>query len=79
VSLGLPPHDDYHREMQRQFSKRFGIENAYSYTFLIPAMRKVIQAAGRLLRNETDYGLIELIDQRFEQPEIKALLPTWWF
>jgi len=79
VSLGLPPHDDFHREMQRQFSKRFGIENAYSYTFLIPAMRKVIQAAGRLLRNETDYGLIELIDQRFEQPEIKALLPTWWF
>jgi DNA excision repair protein ERCC-2 len=79
VSLGLPPFDDYHQRVAEHLSARYGAQNGYRYTYLYPAMRKVIQAAGRLLRSQEDQGLIELIDPRFEQAEIKSLLPVWWF
>lgn len=79
ISLGLPPFDDFHRRVEDYFCHRYGGANGYRYTYLFPAMRKVVQAAGRLLRSPSDQGLIELIDPRFEQVEIKTLLPAWWF
>ncbi len=79
ISLGLPPFDDFHRRIEKYFSHRYGSANGYRYTYLFPAMRKIVQAAGRLLRSQSDQGLIELIDPRFEQDEIKSLLPPWWF
>ncbi|MFX5808877.1 helicase C-terminal domain-containing protein, partial [Acinetobacter baumannii] len=50
----------------------------YDYTYLYPGMQKVVQAAGRVIRTETDQGTVWLIDQRFGRPEVQALLPAWW-
>jgi Rad3-related DNA helicase len=41
-------------------------------------MQKVVQAAGRVIRTESDRGTVWLIDQRFAQPRVQALLPAWW-
>jgi Rad3-related DNA helicase len=38
----------------------------------------VVQAAGRVIRTETDRGGVWLIDDRFGRPEVRALLPAWW-
>ena len=41
-------------------------------------MQKVVQAAGRVIRTQSDKGVVYLIDDRFSRPEIRQLLPTWW-
>ncbi|MFG1491204.1 helicase C-terminal domain-containing protein, partial [Oceanospirillum sp. HFRX-1_2] len=76
ATLGLPPYDDFHETLSQRLEQRFG--DGYRYTYLYPGLRKVIQAAGRLIRSPEDYGVIELIDDRFMQPEIRALMPDWW-
>jgi Rad3-related DNA helicase len=41
-------------------------------------MNKVLQAAGRLIRTETDRGTLLLIDDRFATPLYKRLFPPEW-
>ncbi len=48
------------------------------YTYLYPGLQKVVQAAGRVIRTVKDQGVVYLIDDRFNQPAIRKLLPTWW-
>jgi Rad3-related DNA helicase len=50
----------------------------YDYTYLYPGIQKVVQAAGRVIRTETDRGVVYLIDDRFAQPQVRELLPRWW-
>lgn len=76
ATLGLPPYDDFHETLSQRLDQRFG--DGYRYTYLYPGLRKVIQAAGRLIRTPEDTGVIELIDDRFMQPEVQALMPDWW-
>ena len=42
-------------------------------------MAKAVQAAGRVIRSETDRGLIVLMDGRFVQPSYTRSMPTDWF
>ncbi|MBV1788105.1 ATP-dependent DNA helicase [Marinobacterium sp. D7] len=76
ATLGLPPNDEFHEELAQRLQCRFG--DGYAYTYLYPGLRKVIQAAGRLIRTSEDRGVIRLIDDRFGKPEIRRLLPSWW-
>lgn len=78
ATLGLPPFDDYHQQLAQRLSTRFGADQSYAYTYLYPGLRKVIQAAGRLIRTPDDTGVIELMDDRFNNSDIQRLLPTWW-
>jgi Rad3-related DNA helicase len=41
-------------------------------------MQKVVQAAGRVIRTQSDHGTVYLIDDRFARPEVQQLLPSWW-
>lgn len=77
ATLGLPPNNDFQEQLAKQMQIRFG--QGYNYTYLYPGIRKVIQAAGRLIRTPEDRGVIHLIDDRFRKPDIRALLPAWWF
>lgn len=79
VTLGLPPFDRYHSILKERLDERFGKEHGWSYTWLYPGLRRVVQAAGRLIRTPEDLGHIRLYDQRFHNPEVMALLPSWWF
>ncbi|WP_156396906.1 helicase C-terminal domain-containing protein, partial [Noviherbaspirillum sp. Root189] len=40
--------------------------------------QKVVQAAGRVIRTQSDRGYVYLIDDRFARPEVLGLLPAWW-
>ncbi len=77
ASLGLPQHDARNEAMRHRIDARFG-GDGYAYTYLYPGMRKVIQAAGRVIRTESDAGVLHLLDDRFAQPEVLRLLPPWW-
>ncbi|MEQ9508893.1 MAG: helicase C-terminal domain-containing protein, partial [Alloalcanivorax xenomutans] len=52
--------------------------DGYDYTYLFPGLRKVVQAAGRVIRTGDDEGVVHLIDDRFAHPRVRALLPSWW-
>ena len=41
-------------------------------------MNKVLQAAGRVIRSETDRGVVILIDDRFATPQYTRLFPRHW-
>lgn len=78
ASLGLPQHDAMNEVMRERLDARFGDARGYDYTYLYPGLRKVVQAAGRVIRTEHDAGVLYLFDERFARPEVRALLPAWW-
>jgi DNA excision repair protein ERCC-2 len=57
-----------------QESTQSGFE--YAYTF--PGMNRVLQAVGRVIRSETDRGVVLLIDARFNETRYRRLFPAWW-
>jgi DNA excision repair protein ERCC-2 len=77
VGPPLPNYDLEREEMRRYYQRQYGAGFAYAYT--IPAMAKAIQAAGRVIRSETDRGLIVLMDDRFLDPGYSRSMPADWF
>ena len=50
----------------------------YDYAYRIPGMIKVLQAAGRVIRSESDRGVVLLIDDRYASREYSCLYPAHW-
>jgi DNA excision repair protein ERCC-2 len=76
ATLGLPQVNDVNEEMRRKMDAKFG--SGYDYVYLYPGLQKVVQAAGRVIRTETDVGVLHLIDDRYRRTEVRRLLPRWW-
>ena len=76
ATLGLPQVNPVNEELRRRLDRTFGA--GYDYAYLYPGLRKVVQAAGRVIRTREDRGTVVLIDDRFAQPAVRALLPGWW-
>ncbi|RZA35406.1 MAG: ATP-dependent DNA helicase [Lysobacteraceae bacterium] len=76
ATLGLPQVNPVNEQLRARMGAMFG--SGYDYTYLYPGMQKVVQAAGRVIRTESDRGVVWLIDDRFARPEVRALLPGWW-
>ena len=76
ATLGLPPFNAVNEQMRRKLEAAFG--SGYDYTYLFPGIRKVVQAAGRVVRTTTDTGTVHLIDDRFGRADVRGLLPSWW-
>jgi len=47
------------------------------YGYIIPAMRKASQAAGRPFRNLDDRGVVVFMDYRFSSGYVRRFLPAW--
>ena len=79
VVVGPPlPTYDLERGLMRTFyQRRYGA--GFDYACIIPAMARAIQAAGRVIRSETDRGLIVLMDDRFLEPGYSRAMPADWF
>ncbi len=52
--------------------------DGFRQAYVLPGMNKVLQASGRVIRQETDRGVILLIGSRFAQPSYKRLFPPEW-
>jgi DNA excision repair protein ERCC-2 len=76
VTLGLPQVNAVNEQMMQRLQQQFG--QGYDYTYLYPGVRKVVQAAGRVIRGEDDYGSVYLIDDRYARAQVQRLLPRWW-
>ena len=50
----------------------------YAYAYMYPGLTRVLQAAGRVIRDEDDRGAVLLIDERWDEAAHRALLPPHW-
>ncbi|NJL30111.1 MAG: hypothetical protein HC897_20555 [Thermoanaerobaculia bacterium] len=62
--------------LKAYYDERF--ERGFEYAFVVPGMTRVVQAAGRLIRSETDTGVIALFDKRFLRRPYSDHLPADW-
>jgi DNA excision repair protein ERCC-2 len=76
VGVGLPQLCVERDLIRDYFQEQTGAGFDYAYTF--PGMNRVLQAIGRVIRSETDRGVVLLIDARFAEPRYRRLFPTWW-
>lgn len=77
VSPALPQVSFERELLRRYFDERE--EAGFDYAYLQPGMTHVVQAAGRLIRSETDRGVIALICRRFLEEPYARYLPRDWY
>jgi len=76
VGVGLPA-VGLERELIREyFAER--LDQGFEYAYMYPGINRVLQAAGRVIRSETDRGVVLLVDQRYGSGHYRALLPDSW-
>jgi DNA excision repair protein ERCC-2 len=76
ATLGLPQINPVNEQIRQRMETSFG--KGYDYTYLYPGLQKVVQAAGRVIRTESDLGVVYLVDDRYALPEVRELFPGWW-
>ena len=76
ATLGLPQLNPVNEHIMQRMQALFGA--GYDYTYLYPGLQKVVQAAGRVIRTQSDRGVVHLIDDRFARANVMRLLPGWW-
>jgi DNA excision repair protein ERCC-2 len=77
VGPPLPMFDWEREQMKHYYETHYQTGEEYSYIY--PAMAKAVQAAGRVIRNESDKGIIILMDNRFLLSNYSKCMPTDWF
>lgn len=77
VGPALPKLCFERRLIQAYFEKKY--KRGFDFAYLYPGMNRVIQAAGRVHRTETDKGIIVLLGSRFLEPAYARLLPYHWY
>jgi DNA excision repair protein ERCC-2 len=75
AGIPLAPPNLEVRALVGHFVSKFGEERGNLYGYTAPAINKVVQSAGRLIRSEKDRGVVVLMDERFAQTRYAALLP----
>lgn len=76
VGIGMPSLSYEREAMTEYYEEKFEAGRLYAYIY--PGMNKVLQAAGRVIRREDDRGIIVLIDDRFDDPVYKKVIPSLW-
>jgi DNA excision repair protein ERCC-2 len=77
VGPGLPRFDTEQELIRAYYDERY--HSGFAYAYLYPGMNRVIQSAGRVIRSETDVGIIALLDKRFTYSNYTALFPSHWY
>lgn len=73
VGVGLPQLN-LERDLIKDYFEKVGYDYAYKY----PGMNKVLQAAGRVIRSVDDYGVIVLLDDRYNSVSYQKMYPNEW-
>jgi Rad3-related DNA helicase len=76
VGTGLPQVCN-EREILKEYFDSLSMPG-FDYAYLYPGMNKVLQAAGRVIRTESDRGIIVLLDERFLQRQYQEVFPREW-
>jgi DNA excision repair protein ERCC-2 len=73
VGVGLPA-----ISLERELIRGHFGTNGFEFAYLYPGLTRVFQAAGRVIRTETDRGAVLLVDQRYGTARYASLFPQQW-
>ncbi len=76
VGVGMPQVGQERELLRQWYQQRYG--SGFEYAYLYPALQKVDQALGRVVRTDADCGQALLIDIRYDNDSYRQLLPPWW-
>jgi len=76
IGTGLPSLSLEQKLIEQDYSRQ-GL-NGFDYASRYPGMTRVLQTAGRVIRSETDKGVVVLVDQRLNEPFYQKLFPCHW-
>ena len=76
VSTGIPQLSFERELLQEQLDDGDG--GGHDAAYVYPGLRRVLQAAGRVIRTETDRGVVLLMDTRYRQEKYRLLMPPHW-
>jgi len=76
VGVGLPYYGGYNNVVKAYFERKFS--NGFDFAYTFPGFTKVVQAVGRVIRQEKDFGVAILIDTRFGSLKYQNLFPQEW-
>ncbi|MBC1547077.1 ATP-dependent DNA helicase [Listeria sp. FSL L7-1435] len=76
VGVGLAQLNHESDLIKDYYNKTIG--RGFDYAYQIPGMNKVLQAVGRVIRGESDRGVVLLIEERFSADRYRALFPAHW-
>lgn len=79
VGPSLPAINAEEELLMEHFEKTRGQGMGFKYAYRNPGMTRVVQAAGRVIRSETDRGIVILVGQRFANNYYSELLPKYWY
>ncbi len=72
------PQVSFEQELLKQYyDEQYGA--GFEFAYLIPGMTRVVQSAGRVIRSETDIGVIALLCKRFTQESYTRYFPSDWY
>jgi DNA excision repair protein ERCC-2 len=72
------PQVSFEQELLKQYyDEQYGA--GFEFAYLIPGMTRVVQSAGRVIRSETDVGVIALLCRRFTQESYTRYFPADWY
>ncbi|HET8796842.1 MAG TPA: ATP-dependent DNA helicase [Thermoanaerobaculia bacterium] len=72
------PQVSFEQELLKQYyDEQYGA--GFEFAYLIPGMTRVVQSAGRVIRSETDIGIIALLCRRFTQQMYTRYFPSDWY
>jgi DNA excision repair protein ERCC-2 len=80
IGLPLAVYDDIQKEVNAYFIKKYGREKGMLIAYTLPAINRGLQAAGRVIRAESERGVLLFCDRRFGGNGIggvKEFLPEW--
>lgn len=61
------------KELINYYDQKFG--KGWDYGYIMPAITKILQNAGRCIRSETDKGVIVFLDERYAWPNYRRCFP----
>lgn len=73
ITVGVPienTQSPYKKAIRAAYDDEFGSSNGFEYAYTVPAVRKVRQAIGRVIRQDTDTGVRVFADSRYYNTDL---------
>ena len=80
IGLPLAVYDDIQKEVNAYYIRRYGKTNGMLIAYTLPAINRALQAAGRVIRAESERGVLLFCDRRFGVEGlgcVNQFLPIW--
>ena len=76
IGVGLPGLSNENNIIKEYYDIKS--ECGYDYAYTFPGMNNILQAAGRVIRTDSDKGIVILVDDRYGEAKYKFLFPPQW-